>query len=190
MKKLYLIDQRDSFVYNLAQLLREGCGADVRVLPEEALVESDALDGADGVVLSPGPGTVEEHPLSLGFLRRQAEMPDPLPVLGVCMGHQEIGTLYGMELYRLDHPRHGVASRITWRDRSYPPMTVGRYHSWALRETDESRSRIRILADTVEDGVVMAIRHRTLPLTGLQFHPESILTPQGGLLLRDWCRTL
>lgn len=190
MKKLYLIDQRDSFVYNLAQLLREGCGADVRVLPEEALAESGALDGADGVVLSPGPGIVEEHPLSLRFLRRQAEKPDPLPVLGVCMGHQEIGTLYGMELYRLDHPRHGVASRITWRDRSYPTMTVGRYHSWALLETDESRSRIRILADTVEDGVVMAICHRTLPLAGLQFHPESILTPQGGLLLSDWCRTL
>ena len=190
MKKLYLIDQRDSFVYNLAQLLREGCGADVSVLPEEALAESDILEGADGVVLSPGPGTVEEHPLSLHFLRRLAAMPDPLPVLGVCMGHQEIGTLYGMELYRLDHPQHGVASRITWRDRSYPPMTVGRYHSWALRETDESRSQIRILADTAEDGVVMAIRHRTLPLAGLQFHPESILTLQGGLLLSDWCRTL
>lgn len=190
MKKLYLIDQRDSFVYNLAQLLREGCGADVSVLPEEALAEPGVLDGADGVVLSPGPGTVEEHPLSLHFLRRLAAMPDPLPVLGVCMGHQEIGTLYGMELYRLDHPQHGVASRITWRDRSYPPMTVGRYHSWALRETDESRSQIRILADTAEDGVVMAIRHRTLPLAGLQFHPESILTLQGGLLLSDWCRTL
>ena len=190
MKKLYLIDQRDSFVYNLAQLLREGCGAEVRVIPEEALAEPGVLDGADGVVLSPGPGVVEEHPLSLRFLRRQAEMPDPLPVLGVCMGHQEIGALCGMELYRLDHPRHGVASQVTWRNRSYPTMTVGRYHSWALRETDESRSQISILADTVEGGVVMAIRHRTLPLTGLQFHPESILTPQGGLLLSDWCRTL
>ena len=115
---------------------------------------------------------MEEHPLSLGFLRRQAEMPDPLPVLGVCMGHQEIGTLYGMELYRLDHPRHGVASRITWRDRSYPTMTVGRYHSWALRETDESRSRIRILADTVEDARLPLFLEAARSLYYLRMDPD------------------
>ena len=113
-----------------------------------------------------------------------------LPVLGICMGHQEIGTLYGMELYRLDHPQHGVGSLIEWRDGTYPPMCVGRYHSWALRETEVSRPQIAVTAETVEDRVVMAIRHRELPLVGLQFHPESILTPDGARLLGNWCRSL
>ena len=187
MKKLYLIDQRDSFVYNLAQILREECRAEVEVLSEEALSRSPLLEGADGVILSPGPGVVEEHPDVLHFLHRR---PAGLPVLGICMGHQEIGTLYAMELYRLDHPQHGVGSLIEWRDGTYPRMSVGRYHSWALRETEVSRSQIAVTAETVEDRVVMAIRHKELPLVGLQFHPESILTPDGAHLLSDWCRSL
>ena len=186
MKKLYLIDQRDSFVYNLAQILREECRAEVEVLPEEALSRPGLLEGADGVILSPGPG-VEEHPDVLHFLHRR---PAGLPVLGICMGHQQIATLYGMELYRLDHPRHGVGSLIEWRDGTTPPMCVGRYHSWALRETEASRPQIAVTAETVGDRVVMAIRHRELPLVGLQFHPESILTPDGARLLSDWCRSL
>lgn len=181
MTKLYLIDQRDSFVYNLVQILREQCGAAVTVVAEEALADCSALEGADGVVLSPGPGVVAEHEAVLELLRRA---PD-LPFLGICMGLQEIGTLGGMELCRLDRPRHGVASPVVWTDGRQ--MEGARYHSWALRETPRSRDAIEVTARTADDGTVMAIRHRTLPREGWQFHPESILTPEGPALLRRWC---
>lgn len=177
---IYLIDQRDSFVYNLLQILREECGACVTLLPEAALPGADLPD-ADGIILSPGPGVVEEHPATLDLLRRESGV----PILGICMGHQEIGTLYGMELYRLDHPQHGIRSRVEWTD-GREPMEVGRYHSWALRETVVSREAIEVTARTA-DGTVMALRHRHLPLEGWQFHPESILTPLGAHLLRHWC---
>jgi anthranilate synthase/aminodeoxychorismate synthase-like glutamine amidotransferase len=185
MKRIYLIDQRDSFVYNLVQLLRESCGAAVMVVPETRLGEEGCLRDASGLLLSPGPGVVEEHEATLALLRHLRTERSPLPVLGVCMGHQEMGVLCGMELYPLPHPQHGVESQVIWCDGSHGPMRVGRYHSWALRETEQSRSQVEVAA-TTEDGTVMAIRHRQLPWIGVQFHPESILTPDGAMLLRAW----
>lgn len=188
MKRIYLIDQRDSFVYNLVQLLRESCGAAVMVVPETRLAEQGSLEDASGLLLSPGPGVVEEHEATLALLRRLREERSSLPVLGVCMGHQEIGVICGMELYPLPHPQHGVESQVIWHDESHKPMRVGRYHSWALRQTPKSRSAVEVTA-TTDEGTVMAIRHRQLPWMGVQFHPESILTPDGAELLREWTKS-
>lgn len=185
-RRIALIDQRDSFVHNLEQLLREDCGADVTLLSEEALGETGLTECFDGLILSPGPGVVAEHRPTMDFLHRWRATEAPLPLLGVCMGHQELGSLFGMELYPLTHPQHGVRSEVRWRSAPLPPMQVGRYHSWALRETEASRAEVEVLGESTEDGVVMAIGHRHLPAVGLQFHPESVLTPDGALLLRRW----
>lgn len=180
---ILLLDNYDSFTFNLYQSMA-GQGAEVEVLRNDAASVAELLALApSALVLSPGPG----RPASAGVmpeLLRQA--PDALPVLGVCLGHQALVECYGGELELDPVPTHGKASLIhhDGQDlfRGLPnPFAAGRYHS--LRANRERLPEVLRLTAWTEDGLVMAVRHRQLPRWGIQFHPESILTPQGDRLI-------
>lgn len=182
---ILLIDNYDSFVHNLARYF-------VRLGMQTHVVRNDAIDvegvlalQPQAVVLSPGPCTPHEAGCSIDVVRRCHTR---LPILGVCLGHQAIGAAFGAETVRAPQPMHGRASQIQHSGRGIfqnvpNPMTVGRYHSLIVDE--------RALGDTFRlthatDGVLMAMEHRTLPLVGVQFHPESILTQGGYRLLANF----
>lgn len=180
---ILLLDNYDSFTFNLYQSMA-GQGAEVEVLRNDAASVAELLALApSALVLSPGPG----RPASAGVmpeLLRQA--PDALPVLGVCLGHQALVECYGGELELDPVPTHGKASLIHHDGedlfRGLPnPFAAGRYHS--LRANRERLPEVLRLTAWTEDGLVMAVRHRQLPRWGIQFHPESILTPQGDRLI-------
>jgi para-aminobenzoate synthetase component II len=184
--RILVIDNYDSFVYNLVQYLGQlGVACEVR-RNDEISVADVGRSGAAGVLLSPGPGTPERAGICLDVIRRYA---DQLPIFGVCLGHQAIGAAYGATVTRAPELLHGKTSRVQHRGDGVlaglpDPFTATRYHSLAVvRET---------LPDEVEvtgwtgSGVVMAMRHRTLPLEGVQFHPESVLTEGGHLMLANW----
>ena len=185
---LLLIDNYDSFVFNLARYL-ERLGQTVVV------ARNDAIDVAairrlkpQAIVLSPGPCAPEQAGCSLEVVRRLHE---ELPILGVCLGHQTIAAALGAEIVRAREPVHGSASPIEHDGhgifRGLPsPLTVGRYHSLVVRE-ESLPAELEITARG-ENGMVMAIAHRRLPVVGVQFHPESILTEHGYPLLANFLR--
>ncbi|HUR27279.1 MAG TPA: aminodeoxychorismate/anthranilate synthase component II [Planctomycetota bacterium] len=179
---ILLVDNYDSFTFNLVQAFAS-LGAAVRVERNDALdVPALLALGASAVVLSPGPGTARNAGVCPELLRR---LPDDLPLLGVCLGHQALVERYGGTVEVDPVPVHGKASRVHHDGgilyRELPdPFLAGRYHS--LRATRELPSALELTAWT-EDGLVMGVRHRELPRHGVQFHPESILTPQGERLL-------
>ena len=175
-----LIDNFDSFTYNLAQYLYQ---LDVELLVRRnnaiTLEEIAALENLDAIVLSPGPGRPENAGIMVPLIRHFAGR---VPMLGVCLGHQAIGEAFGMELVNASRIMHGKVSEITHDGRGLfaglaPLVKVVRYHSLALAE----HSLPEELAVTArsEDGEIMGIRHRTLPIEGIQYHPESILTTTG-----------
>jgi anthranilate synthase component II len=193
--RVLVIDNYDSFTFNLVQRLGE-LGARVEVLRNDALTAAEILARKpERIVLSPGPCTPNEAGVCLELIERacglngSARPPRPLPMLGVCLGHQSIGQAFGGKVVRAREPVHGKAEEIV-HDRSSLfrglPRTLraGRYHSLVV----ESRSVPRELAVSArtKDGIVMALRHRKLPVFGVQFHPESILTPDGQTLLRNF----
>jgi anthranilate synthase/aminodeoxychorismate synthase-like glutamine amidotransferase len=182
---ILLLDNYDSFVHNLARYFRRlGCATHV--------VRSDAIDAAsciglapDAVVISPGPKGPRETGCSIELLHR---LPVRTPVLGVCLGHQAIAVAFGGEVVRCG-PRHGMSSRVTHDGSDLfaglaSPMRVGRYHSLAV-DAERLPEKLRVTART-DDGIVMGIRHRTRPVFGVQFHPESVLTDDGLELLRNF----
>ncbi|MBX5475862.1 MAG: aminodeoxychorismate/anthranilate synthase component II [Clostridia bacterium] len=185
-----LIDNYDSFTYNLAQYLCE-LGADVYVVRNDAMsVEALEAMEPDGLVVSPGPGRPEEAGISVEAVRRLGER---VPVLGVCLGHQAIGVAYGARVTRGPRPVHGKASEVTHGGagvfRGIPsPFPAARYHSLVVAEAG--------LPDCLEvtarsaDGAVMGLRHRERPVEGVQFHPESVLTPHGKALLANFLETV
>jgi anthranilate synthase/aminodeoxychorismate synthase-like glutamine amidotransferase len=181
-----LIDNYDSFTYNLAQALME-LGASVEVHRNDMLdaVRVRELEPTH-LVISPGPGIPERAGCTLDILRSVAE---DLPVLGVCLGHQALAVAFGGQLRRAQQLVHGAASAV-YHDRrgiytALPnPLPAGRYHSWVVDE-GTLPPELEVVAFTSE-GEVMGLRHRTLPLEGVQFHPESVLTPQGQQLLRNF----
>ncbi|WP_298765605.1 aminodeoxychorismate/anthranilate synthase component II [uncultured Alloprevotella sp.] len=195
MKRVLLINQHDSFVYNLVQTFRKATPAiDCRVMDYDQLDEDEALT-YDGLVLSPGPGLPEDFPRTLSLLRRWIDQPETRPLLGVCMGHQELGALWNCPCRPLPHPAHGISStlkRTTPAPRllqgTSAAVRVGRYHSWALEVTPAAPFIIDAL--TEEDDCLMMMHHSQLPLWGVQFHPESILTPEGGIMLANWAGLL
>jgi anthranilate synthase component 2 len=193
--RVLVIDNYDSFTFNLVQRLGE-LGARVEVLRNDALSAAEILARKpERIVLSPGPCTPNEAGVCLELIERacglngSARPARPLPMLGVCLGHQSIGQAFGAKVVRAREPVHGKAEEIV-HDRSSLfrglPRTLraGRYHSLVV----ESRSVPRELAVSArtKDGIVMALRHRKLPVFGVQFHPESILTPDGQMLLRNF----
>ena len=174
--RIALIDNRDSFVFNLRQMLRTA-GAEVTILPNTDL---QAPERFDRLVLSPGPGLPGEAGVLEDIIRTYA---DHKPMLGICLGEQAIATAFGGSLHNLQHVFHGIRSDIQ-RIADDPLLTplpkifpAGRYHSWTVC-SESLPDCLRVTAIS-HDEQIMALRHKTLPVYGLQFHPESVLTPNG-----------
>ena len=185
MRSVLVVDNYDSFTYNLVQYLGE-LGADVDVVRNDAATVDELLEREpDRVVVSPGPCTPDEAGISLEVVRRFPEA--GIPTLGVCLGHQSLAQAFGGEVIRHE-PVHGKTTEITHDGRTlfaglHRELTVGRYHSLVV-DRDSLPSGFEISAEG--GGVVMGIRHRELPAEGVQFHPESVLTPQGKHLLKNF----
>ena len=189
MQRIVIIDNYDSFTYNLSHLLKE-VGADVTVFRNDQF-RLEELQQFDKIVLSPGPGIPSEAGLLLDVIRAYAPTK---PMLGVCLGHQAIGEVFGARLLNLDDVVHGVATpcRIVANDPIFDGLlnkiTVGRYHSWVVSQ-DEFPSCLEITAVSDDGGSVpniMALRHREYEVHGIQFHPESVLTPEGKIIIKNF----
>ena len=184
--RVLLIDNYDSFTYNLVQALRI-LSADVCVYRNDRIAEEDIdPSGFTHLVISPGPGRPEDAGISM---RAIARCRDQIPVLGVCLGHQAIAALAGGTVSAAQSLMHGKASPVYHDGRTLfeglpNPFSAGRYHSLAVIEPTLPPD-FSVSAYT-SDGEIMGIRHRTLPLEGVQFHPESVLTPEGDRLLRNF----
>ena len=179
-----LIDNYDSFTYNLYHFLGE-LGAELEVVRNDQIAMNEALAiGTSGIILSPGPCTPNEAGICLDIAR--AALENPFPLLGVCLGHQSIGQAAGAKVIRAPKQMHGKVSKIEHRGQGLfrgleEPVEVARYHSLII---DRIPDGFEQTADC--DGDIMAMSHQTLPLHGLQFHPESIATPQGRHLLGNF----
>ena len=186
MPRVLVIDSYDSFVYNLVQYLGE-LGAEPVVIRNDQWTVQQAIESApDLVLLSPGPGRPEDAGIICEAIPAFAE--SGVPVFGVCLGHQAIGHVYGGSVVRAPQLMHGKTSPITHRGLGVfaglpSPLTATRYHSLVI----DPASMPECLEVTAEcDGIVMGVRHRTLPVEGVQFHPESILTGAGHDMLRNF----
>ncbi|HEX3336113.1 MAG TPA: aminodeoxychorismate/anthranilate synthase component II [Jatrophihabitans sp.] len=187
--RVLVVDNYDSFVYNLVQYLGQ-LGAEVVVHRNDAVhpADLDAL-GVDGVLISPGPGTPQDAGESMAFVTACAER--ALPLFGVCLGHQAIGAVFGAPVVRAPELLHGKTSAVLHDGTGVlaglpSPFTATRYHSLAVSEA-ELPPEIVVTARTAS-GVVMALRHASLPIDGVQFHPESVLTQGGHLMVANWLR--
>ena len=185
--RVLVIDNYDSFVYNLVQYLGQlGVESEVRRNDEISVEDVGKVD-AGGILLSPGPGTPDRAGICLDLIKRYA---GELPIFGVCLGHQAIGEAYGATVTRAPELLHGKTSEVTHAGDGVlaglpVPFTATRYHSLAVIESTLP-DEIEVTGRTTGSGVVMAMRHRTLPLEGVQFHPESVLTQGGHLMLANW----
>jgi anthranilate synthase component 2 len=188
---IFLLDNYDSFTFNLYQALA-GLGADVEVVRNDQMTAAevaDRMDEIDGVVVSPGPCTPNEAGISVDLIR---EFAGRKPILGVCLGHQSIGAAFGADVVHAPKLMHGKTSMIkhdgTGVYAGLPnPFVATRYHSLIVEpETIPEDFEVTAYAD---DGVVMGIRHRSMPIEGVQFHPESILTTSGNDLLANFLRS-
>jgi anthranilate synthase component II len=181
---ILLIDNYDSFTYNLAHLLQE-LGAEVTVIRNDAIDVDRAEELAPShLVISPGPGRPPDAGASVAIIERLGPR---VPTLGVCLGHQAIVEAFGGEVGQAQRLVHGKSSQISHDGRGLfeglpEPLEGGRYHSLAATRVPDE---LEVCA-TTEDGEVMAVRHRELPVVGIQFHPESVLTPNGSALARNF----
>ena len=184
---ILVIDNYDSFTYNLVQYLGE-LGADVQVVRNDAeSIDQVAARKPERIVISPGPGRPEQAGLTMEVIRR---LGSEVPILGVCLGHQAIGAVFGGSVVRADAPMHGKTSTIEHDGRGVfagiaGPFTASRYHSLVVAE-EGLPAALEVSARTKEDRAIMGLRHRTLPIHGVQFHPESILTGEGRKMLRNF----
>ena len=181
---LLVIDNRDSFVYNVVELLRSLPELTFEVIPEGEL-ELSSLPEHDGLILSPGPGVPSEFPRMQALIRAEAGVK---PILGICLGHQALAEHYGATLVQLPAPRHGHASALEVIDPTDSLVgaiptgsLVGRYHSWAVDDASLPTCLVptAYCADAGEGRVLMAMRHRTEPMWSVQFHPESMISEHG-----------
>ena len=184
---ILLIDNYDSFVHNIARYVGE-LGRERRVVRNDAIdVDDIAAELPEAIILSPGPGTPDDAGVSLDVVRRLGER---VPILGVCLGHQCIGQVYGGTVRRAQRPVHGKISRISHDDHGVfaglpNPLRVGRYHSLVV--DIEAATGLEATAYT-DEGEVMGLAHRWNPVVGVQFHPESVLTEHGHDLLKNFLR--
>ena len=183
--KVVIIDNYDSFTYNLAHLVKE-LGASVTVYRNDQF-SLNQLEPFDKILLSPGPGIPSEAGLLTDVIRTYAGRK---PMLGVCLGHQAIGEVFGAKLSNLPEVYHGVATpcELVGHDALFAGMdsrfTIGRYHSWVVsREEFPESLEVTALSD---DGNIMALRHRNYAIWGIQFHAESVLTPDGRQIVANW----
>jgi anthranilate synthase/aminodeoxychorismate synthase-like glutamine amidotransferase len=186
---ILLLDNYDSFTFNLVQCFAE-LGAETEVRRNDAITVKDAIAmRPERLVISPGPGRPAEAGVSLELIRAFAGR---CPILGVCLGHQAIGEAFGGTVVRAPAPRHGKTSAIEHDGRGVfagmpTGLEVGRYHSLVVEEGSWP-AELEIAARSTDDGVVMALRHRSLAIHGVQFHPESILTGEGRAMLQSFLR--
>lgn len=184
---VFVLDNYDSFTYNLVQYLGE-LGADVTVRRnDEVTVDEIRAMKPEHIVLSPGPGRPEDAGIMLEVIR---ELGPTTPIFGVCLGHQAIGAVFGGLVVRATEPMHGKTSAIEHNGRGVftglaSPFEASRYHSLVVAEQGFPED-LEVTARTHGDGVIMGLRHRTLSIHGVQFHPESILTSEGRRILRNF----
>jgi para-aminobenzoate synthetase component 2 len=183
--KILVVDNYDSFVFNLVQYLQQ-LGAEV-VVKRNDEVNAKSINEFDGVLLSPGPGTPEDAGACIEIVNAAIEKQKPL--LGVCLGHQAIGAALGGKVSRAPELLHGKTSQVQHKNEGVfkdlkSPFRATRYHSLAI-ETPNFPNDLTITA-TTESGVIMGVKHKTAPLEGVQFHPESVLTEGGHHLLANW----
>ena len=185
MTRILVVDNYDSFVFTIVGYLQQ-LGAETHVVRNDAVT---AQEGAayDGVLVSPGPGTPEEAGVSMAMIEACADRAQPM--LGVCLGHQVLGVVYGATVSRAPELLHGKTSQVIHDGRGVleglpSPFTATRYHSLAI-ESDTVTDELVVTART-DSGVIMAVQHAHLPLHGVQFHPESVLTQGGHRLLANW----
>ena len=176
--KTVIIDNYDSFTYNLAHLVKE-LGAETDVLRNDKF-RLEELEPYDKIILSPGPGVPEEAGLLLDVIRTYAERK---PILGVCLGEQAIGQVFGGKLVNLEEVFHGVQEDYIFCGLPNR-IPVGRYHSWVV-DTKDFPEALAITAISPE-GQIMALKHREYDIHGIQFHPESVLTPDGKTIVKNW----
>ena len=182
-----VIDNYDSFTYNLVQYLGE-LGAVIRVRRnDQVTLDEIAAMAPEQIVISPGPGRPEDAGVSVDVIRRFGPT---TPILGVCLGHQAIGVVYGGIVCRAQVPMHGKTSTVVHDGKGVfaglaAPFQAGRYHSLVI-SNDRVPGELEVAARTREDNTIMAVRHRAYPVHGVQFHPESVLTEDGRRILRNF----
>lgn len=192
-KKLLVLDNYDSFTYNLVHLANQIIGDEVDVFRNDE-ISLEEVDKYEKILLSPGPGIPEEAGILLPVIRAYAKTKS---IFGVCLGHQAIGEAFGGTLSNLSSVYHGVSTPITlqpdlkissfnndWFQNLNSKLDVGRYHSWVVME-EGFPSELEITSKD-DKGMIMSLRHRTFDVQGVQFHPESVLTPQGKSMLANW----
>ncbi|GAO43476.1 anthranilate synthase component II [Flavihumibacter petaseus] len=189
--RILVFDNYDSFTYNLVHLVEKITGSSVEVFRNDA-IPMEAVAAYDKIILSPGPGIPEEAGLLLPLIKTYGASKS---ILGVCLGHQAIGEAFGGTLANLDEVYHGIATPVTVNNkrkitsndvfRGLPEtFDVGRYHSWVVKE-DGFPGVLEVTARDAS-GMIMGLRHREYDVQGVQFHPESVLTPNGEKMLRNW----
>ena len=188
MTKILVVDNYDSFVFNLVQYLQQ-LGAEV-VVKRNDEVNAESINGFDGVLLSPGPGTPEDAGACLEIVNAAIEKQKPL--LGVCLGHQAIGAALGGKVSRAPELLHGKTSQVQHKNEGVfkdlkSPFRATRYHSLAI-ETPSVPKELLVTA-TTDTGVIMGVKHKSAPIEGVQFHPESVLTEGGHQLLANWLKS-
>ena len=184
--KILIFDNYDSFTYNLVHLVKELGYTDVDVFRNDKIALEDVAK-YDKIILSPGPGVPSEAGLLLPLIKQYA---GKRPILGVCLGHQAIGEAFGAQLKNLEDVYHGVATRINITQPDYifdtlgSELEVGRYHSWIV-DNNGLPDCIEITA-TDNNGQIMALKHKEFDVHGVQFHPESVLTPAGETIVKNF----
>ena len=183
---LLLLDNYDSFTYNIYQLFSD-IGAQVEVVRSDKIsIDVIRANGYRGIIISPGPGIPQDAGISEEVIR---QLGGEIPILGICLGHQAIGEVFGGRVVRAGEIVHGKASPIrhsgTGLYRDIPnPTEVARYHSLIIAR--ESLPDVLDVTSQLDDGTIMGVRHKTLPIEGIQFHPESILTPEGRRMMQNY----
>jgi para-aminobenzoate synthetase component II len=183
--KILVIDNYDSFVFNLVQYLQQ-LGAECTVVRNDAISVEEA-SAYDGVLISPGPGTPDRAGISVAMINYCAEK--SIPLFGVCLGHQAIGVAFGATVSRAPELLHGKTSLVFHKqqgvlDELPSPFTATRYHSLCVDK--DSVPQVLEVTGATESGLIMSMQHKTLPIQGVQFHPESVLTEHGHLMLANW----
>ena len=189
---VFVLDNYDSFTYNLVQYMGE-LGADVVVKRNDEVTPEDVVAmNPERILLSPGPCTPQEAGILIPLIRHLAALPAPeqIPLLGVCLGHQALGAAFGGDVVRAEQLMHGKTSVVEHDGRTLfrglpQPMTCTRYHSLIVAEHSVPEE-LEVSARVAGEGTIMALRHRTLPMEGVQFHPESVLTDHGKQLIANF----
>ena len=183
---ILVFDNYDSFTYNLVHLVENITNQKVTVVRNDQ-IDLDDVAGYDKIILSPGPGIPSEAGLLLPLIKQYAASKS---ILGVCLGHQAIGEVFGATLENLSTVYHGVATPITIGNTNYlfngleDTIEVGRYHSWVI--SNKNLPDVLKVTATDENGLIMAIEHASYDVCGVQFHPESVLTPCGETVIKNW----